>query len=257
MHRMQPKVGTLADKIANRIVRYFPGPRETIAPSRPIVSFTFDDVPLSAWTEGASIVEATGARATFYIAGAMVGTNEPDRRLIPLEGCVDLAGRGHELACHTYAHGKLADYGRKALRADLDRNAVFLGKCDGRRTPRNFAVPYTMSWPPAQAELRRRFRSSRSGLRGINRGSVDLYNLASVGLGDGGPDLEAMRTLLDDLVDRPGWLIFFTHDVSDTPTRFGCRTANFARLVEMAAKRDCAVLTVDAALDALRPLAAT
>lgn len=251
MDEPRPKIGTLADKIANRIVRYFPGPRVKIAPSRPIVSFTFDDVPISAWTQGASIVETAGARATFYIAGALVGTTEPDRRLIPLEGCIDLARRGHELACHTYAHGKLASYGRRALRADLDRNAGFLHQCDGGTRPRNFAVPYTMSWPPAQAELRRRFRSSRSGERGINRGYVDPYNLACFGLGDGGPDLDAMASLLDDLSEKPGWLIFFTHDVADNPTRFGCRTENFARLVEMVAGRGCAILTVDAALDAL------
>lgn len=247
----QLRVGTLTDRIANRVVRHFPGPKVEVAPSRPIVSFTFDDAPESAWTHGASILETVGARGTFYIAGALVGTVEPDRRLIPVEGCIDLARRGHELGCHTYSHDKLARYSKAALSADLERNAAFLAECDGRTGQRNFAVPYAMSWPPAQAGLRRRFRSSRSGIHGCNRGSVDPYNLRAVGLGDGGPDLAAMARLLDDLAARPGWLIFFTHDVTSSPTRFGCRTGNFAGLVEMVADRDCAIMTVDAAIDSL------
>lgn len=245
------KIGTLGDRMANRILRHFPGPRVEIAPVRPIVSFTFDDVPESAWTHGAPILEAAGARGTFYLSGGLVGRQEPSRRLISLEGCRDLAARGHELGCHTFAHRKLASLGAAGLAADLDRNAAFLAGCDGRTGPRNFAVPYTMSWPLAQPELRRRFRTSRGGERGINRGPVDPYNLATHELRDGGLEADAVGTLLDDLLARPGWLIFFTHEIAASPTEFGCTEANFAHLVAEAARRGCEILNVEAAVEAL------
>lgn len=249
--RAQVKTGTLVDRIANRIVRYFPGPRRKVAFSRPIVSFTFDDVPENARTHGATMLEAIGARGTFYIAGGLVGTVERDRKLISLDGCMDLARRGHELGCHTYSHNKLSRYTTAGLQMDLERNAAFLAECDGKTGRRNFAVPYTMSWPPTQAEFQRRFRSCRSGLYGINRGTIALYNLASVALGSGGPSLEAIEILLDELVEEPGWLIFYTHDVSANPTRFGYRYDEFSRLIEMVAARDCAISTVDEAITAL------
>ena len=47
----------------------------------------------------------------------------------------------------------------------------------------------------------------------------------------------------------PGWLIFFTHDISPVPTPYGCTAAAFDRLVRYAVERRCQVLTVDAALD--------
>jgi peptidoglycan/xylan/chitin deacetylase (PgdA/CDA1 family) len=37
-----------------------------------MVSFTFDDVPKSAATVGATILEEYGGRATFYVAGSLV-----------------------------------------------------------------------------------------------------------------------------------------------------------------------------------------
>ena len=38
-----------------------------------MVSFTFDDLPKSAVTTGAGMLEAHGARGTFYVSGGLVG----------------------------------------------------------------------------------------------------------------------------------------------------------------------------------------
>ena len=44
----------------------------------PMVSFTFDDLPKSAVTTGAGLLEARGARGTFYVSGGLVsvGTSQ-------------------------------------------------------------------------------------------------------------------------------------------------------------------------------------
>ena len=41
----------------------------------PLVSFTFDDVPKSAATAGAAILEQHDARGTFYVIGSQVRTS--------------------------------------------------------------------------------------------------------------------------------------------------------------------------------------
>jgi len=46
-----------------------------------------------------------------------------------------------------------------------------------------------------------------------------------------------------------GWLIFATHDVCANPTRFGCQTDFFARVVETAEKSGAALVSVGKALD--------
>ena len=45
----------------------FANPRN-IQPDRPLVSFTFDDVPVSATTKGAAMLQSSGGRGTFYVA---------------------------------------------------------------------------------------------------------------------------------------------------------------------------------------------
>jgi peptidoglycan/xylan/chitin deacetylase (PgdA/CDA1 family) len=63
----------LKARVSNRLARHM-----HIAPLRlpgtsPMVSFTFDDVPESAATVGAPILEEHNAKGTFYISGGLVG----------------------------------------------------------------------------------------------------------------------------------------------------------------------------------------
>ncbi|MCO5144643.1 MAG: polysaccharide deacetylase family protein [Aquamicrobium sp.] len=247
---MTVKIGTIGDRIANRLSRAFPGPTSEIAPARPIVSFSFDDAPRSAWRDGAAILEAAGGRGTYYLAGDLILNHARELDLTPAEGCVDLAARGHELGCHTFSHVKLATMSREALAADLDRNERFLRELDGRTARRNFAVPYTMMSPGRQALLRSRFRSSRSGWPAVNRGMTNLQGLGAVELRQSLFDPGAIGAWLDDLARRPGWLIFFTHHVRENPPGdYGLSPLNFEAAVNAVKARGFDILTVDAALD--------
>lgn len=247
---MNTKIGTLGDRVANRLVRHFPQRTLRVAPGTPIVSFTFDDAPESAWHNGAGILEDHGARGTYYLSGALADQAGDAGRFIGASGCTDLAARGHELASHTFAHRKLADYAPKELIADLDRNDAYLARFDGRVGPRNFAVPFTMASPTIQPVLRKRFRTSRGGLKGVNRGLVDPHYLSVLELRPETSPAE-VAAFYDDLEREPGWLIVFTHDISDTPSAFGYTRLGLAGLVGEAARRGFVLATVDAAMDRL------
>jgi peptidoglycan/xylan/chitin deacetylase (PgdA/CDA1 family) len=68
----------------------------------PLVSFTFDDVPDSAYTNGASILEDYGIQGTFYIASGTCGSTDTHWRVISREQVALLHARGHEIGCHTF-----------------------------------------------------------------------------------------------------------------------------------------------------------
>ena len=170
------------------------------------------------------------------------------------EGYRELAARGHELACHTFSHASVRTLSAKGLAEDLDRNAGYLAGVGGGLAARNFAFPKTVASPHVRRELRRRFRSCRGGHPGINRGAIDRGYLSAVEIRPV-TTIDALTAWIDDLVATPGWLIFFTHDVSDHPTMFGCMPATLERVIGDARARGCAVLTVDAALDEVGPTA--
>lgn len=238
-------------RAVNRALRLRPARPAIISTVTPIVSFTFDDVPDTALTAGAEILDRHGVRGTFYIAGGLAGRVEPGRRLIDLDGCRELAARGHEIGCHTFAHQPVRRLLGTSLAADLDRNADYLEAIDGERRARNFAFPYNAGSLTALGELSRRYRSCRSGGDRINRGAVDLGFLGGMEIRQPEESAEALTARIDEVVRSPGWLIFFTHDVAPAPTDYGCRPETLDRLVSYALSEGCAVMTVGAALDLL------
>jgi peptidoglycan/xylan/chitin deacetylase (PgdA/CDA1 family) len=245
------KLDDIYGRATNRALRlkaYRPAVVET---ATPIVSFTFDDVPDTALTAGAKILEAHGARGSFYIAGSLAGVVEPKRRLIDLDGCRDLAARGHEIGCHTFSHRAVRRMGPGTLDRDLDRNADYLAQIDGKRVRRNFAFPYNAGSLQALRTLRSRYRTCRAGGEKINRGEIDLAFLNGVEIRQPEESALALTARIDEVAREPGWLVFFTHDISDDPTDYGCRPQTLDRLVAYAIEKGCTVETVDAALDRL------
>lgn len=239
------------DRLLNRAIWRLAGPRRQLVTDRPLVSFTFDDVPDSALHNGAAILERHGVRGTFYIAGGLAGQVEPERTLISADGSRELAARGHEVGCHTFAHRRIRDMSSAELAQDLDRNAAFLKEAGIARAPANFAFPYNAAWPPARREFRRRYRTCRGGGEAINRGRVDPLMLKAIEIRQPEEQALTLTRHIDEVRREPGWLVFVTHDVAERPTPFGCLPATLDRLVGHAVDSGCEVLTVDAALDRL------
>jgi hypothetical protein len=78
------------------------------------------------------------------------------------------------------------------------------------------------------------------------------YQLSAVEIAQ--PEAPDLAHWLDALVQTPGWLIYFTHDVSAQPSPFGAHPETLDRLVAHATALGLDVLTVDAALDRLAVL---
>lgn len=247
--RLPALIDQCASRLENRLIRAAPWQVMQVPTREPIVSFTFDDVPASALDLGATILEADGVRGTFYISGGLEGRIEPDRTLIDLAGCRELAARGHEIGCHSYAHRDLRHVDGSALIEDLARNARYLDAIDPRPGRRNFAYPYNSGSFGKRAVLGNAFRTCRAGGEGINRGATDPTFLRAVEIRQPQQHVLGLARWIEALVANPGWLIFFTHDISPRPTPYGCTAPSFRLLVGYALARGCQVLTVDAALE--------
>src|SRR5690606_33836113 len=168
MPDVMTRTSQLTDRLSNRLIWKMATKTRTVDTDVPLVTFTFDDVPDTALTHGATILERHGAKGTFYIAGSLGGQVEPDRTLISPEGCRELARRGHEIGCHTFAHRRIRTFGR-SLADDLDHSRHYLSECGVEQMPRNFAFPYNAAWPLARRILKRRYLTCRGAGEAINR----------------------------------------------------------------------------------------
>src|SRR5215469_3416891 len=70
----------------------------------PIVSFSFDDFPRTAWTCGGSILNASGVKGTYYAAPGLIDTQNKLGDQMTWHDIEAVLSNGHELGCHTFSH---------------------------------------------------------------------------------------------------------------------------------------------------------
>jgi peptidoglycan/xylan/chitin deacetylase (PgdA/CDA1 family) len=214
----------------------------------PMVSFTFDDVPKSAATAGAAILEAHGATGTYYVIGNQVGTSSALWDMVDGDDIVDLHRRGHEIACHTFSHKRACDLDAGTLSSEIVRNQHYLQSLDSSIQVENFAYPFGYGSFVRKRQLKTVFKSCRSIVPGVNSGSVDLQFLRAMPLIDRRIDRDGIERAFDAAQDTNGWLIFYSHDVADQPSPYGCSPALLDAALEAASRRKIPVLNMAEAL---------
>lgn len=221
--------------------------------SKPIVSFTFDDVPESAFVNGARILEQHGIRGTFYIAPGILGTQDEHWRVINREQVAELNQRGHEIGCHTYGHVRVQELAATEMADDIESSRAELREICGDIPLTNFAYPFGVVSLPSKLRLQAQFQSCRSIYSGINHTVVDLALLRSCELYDRTLDLCHLDTLLDETIARNGWLILYTHDVCEQPSWIGCSPTLMEKVVRAVQARGIECATIAQAMAKVRP----
>ncbi len=202
--------------------RYIPTRRVPLRNTRPLLSITFDDVPDSAASNGAAVLDAHGVKGTFYIAPGILGQQDEHWRVVCAEKVAELHRRGHEIGCHTYSHVKVQNLTRtQALEETRKTRAALRGICgDGEFT--NFAYPFGVVSMPRKIQLQSEFTSCRGIYQEMNCGTVDPGLLRAFELYDRTSSEADINRLMDAAVRCNGWLILYTHDVIDDPSWIGC-----------------------------------
>ncbi len=108
----------------------------------PIVSFTFDDFPLSAATRAADILERHHAVGTFYAATELLGAPHPLWEMATKPDLQRLVSAGHEIGLHTHEHQLLWRYTPQSFADDMARNTDTIKQSVRDFVPESFAYPY-------------------------------------------------------------------------------------------------------------------
>jgi peptidoglycan/xylan/chitin deacetylase (PgdA/CDA1 family) len=241
----------LTRRASHRLARHLPLSPSLMRSSEPLVTFSFDDVPTSAHSVAAPMIEAHGARATFYIATGLLGERSDHWTVVGREEIADLHRRGHEIALHSHLHGSTSLLDAGGLVQDLERNRETLRDIHPGIEARNFAYPFGQCTLARKYQLGSLVRSSRSIYAGVNRHVVDAHYLRATELCDARLTPERLDRYLDQARRSCGWLIFLLHDVSDRPSIFGCSRRFLDQALEGTARRGIRIATTDAALDAI------
>ena len=246
----------LIGKGSRFLARNFATKKLPMRNTRPMVSFTFDDVPVSACNVGTSILEQYDARGTFYIAGAGCGKTGPVGLLASIEQIRTVWLRGHEIGCQTYLHSAVSRLCRSELETEYFRNQSTLKMIDDKIVVRNFAYPYGDLSFGARRYLEMQYDSCRSVDHGINHRIADLGSLKSWALENSTIDRKKITALIADTIRTNGWLIFISHDVTDQPSKYGVHPELLAFAVQVGRRSGCQLVTVDEALRLSRGAAA-
>ena len=220
----------------------------------PVVSFTFDDFPRSALTEAGSILRSHGYLGTYYTSFGLMGSRAPTGQIFSEEDLPEFVRQGHELGCHTYHHCHSWDSAPVEFEASIRRNQQALRKLLPGERFHSFSYPISGPRPKTKQLVARHYQMARGGGQTFNSGSADLSFLKAFFIEQSRDNLDAIKHTVDAAVAANGWLIFATHDVEPTPTRFGCTPALFKHVVEYVSGSGAKVLPVGQALGSPSPL---
>jgi peptidoglycan/xylan/chitin deacetylase (PgdA/CDA1 family) len=219
---MQSMLQPFVKGVLRRAARHARSKPLAMRNTAPLVSFTFDDVPDSAYTNGAAVLDRHGLHGTFYVASGTCGSMDTHWRVIGEDQLRALHGGGHEIGCHTFSHVRVEDLDARRMDEECGQNLRRLRElCPGIAVT-NFCYPFGRASLPRKVQLQKRFDSCRGVYEGINAGTADLGMLRVIELYDRTLTPDKLRRALRETRERNGWLIFATHDVADTPSWIGC-----------------------------------
>jgi peptidoglycan/xylan/chitin deacetylase (PgdA/CDA1 family) len=211
----------------------------------PLVSFAFDDFPRTAFTVGGRILENFGVRGTYYAAAGLMNTSNDLGEQFRADDLRALVSAGHELAGHTFSHIASSSLSVEEFQQDVRKGQKALQAVTGLVPSANFAYPFGEVTLAAKKTLGPMMMSSRGIYGGINGpDQVDLNLLRANSLYGDMARAAYVEKLISENVARKGWLIFYTHDVSETPSRYGCTPALFEAALSSTLRSGCKIATV-------------
>ncbi len=209
-----------------------------INPSEKYVTFTFDDVPSTGFINGVEILNNAGKKGTFYVSINLLGNFF---KLEDLNNCIN---SGHELGCHTYEHKNLSTLKSGEIKYQIDKNQEAMKEINDNVTFENFSFPKGAKSITSKCVVSKRFKSCRGTERGFNVKKVDVNNLRTIPLYERRKKLKKIKRTLNKFDKSGGWLIFYTHDIQENFTKYGCSKEYFKSVVAECINRGYEIITV-------------
>ena len=233
---------SLKGKLRRRLVRLQSRRPARVALQRPMVSFSFDDVPVSAITTAGALLEAKDARGTYFICAGLAGQDSRMGAYASRDELLAAEARGHEIACHTFGHLDCAAADAAAIAGDVARNDQALAAW-GVQPTTTFAYPYGDVSHDAKRVAGGRFAVARALHHGLIETGTDLNQAPAVGI-EGQAGADVAQRWLERAAARKAWLILYSHDVRETPSPVGCTPRALEDLIEAVVAAGFDIVTV-------------
>jgi len=217
----------------------------------PFISFTFDDFPRSALYSGGNIMKQYGLRATYYASFGLMGSKAPVGEIFLEDDIVELLTQKHELGCHTFGHCNSFKTKSRIFEDSIVKNRQVLNTLIPGATFRTFSYPIIGPRPITKWRTQKYFDCCRFGGQTFNVNTIDLNFLKAFFLEKSRNHPIHAKQIIDMNKLSNGWLIFATHDISNSPSPYGCTPAFFEEIVKYAEDSGAKILPVAEALDAI------
>jgi peptidoglycan/xylan/chitin deacetylase (PgdA/CDA1 family) len=253
-------------RFAMEATRFLSGRQLAVRTPVPLISFTFDDFPRSAFVNAGAILGRYGVLGTYYVSLGLAGKQSQMGPMYHTEDLIELSRLGHELGCHTFGHCHSWNTPPNIYEKAILDNQQALNEVLPGTAFQTFSYPFSGPRLPVKQVAGRHFLCCRGGgLRAgrfllrhhaggqtFNSGTTDLNLLCAFFLEQSREDPEAVKHLIDQNAQERGWLIFATHDVCDSPSRFGCTLNFFEQVVQWSLESGAQILPVVEAVKVLK-----
>jgi peptidoglycan/xylan/chitin deacetylase (PgdA/CDA1 family) len=177
-----------------------------------------------------------------------MGKMAPTGEMFVLDDLRALHGQGHELGCHTYDHCDAWLTPTQVFEESVLRNRNALATLSLGLEFRTLSYPISVPRPTTKRRVAQHFICCRGGGQSMNIGLADLNLLQAYFVDRDRTDLTRIKEVIMENQRRRGWLIFATHDVARSPSRFGCSADAFEAIVRLAIESGALVMPVGEAV---------
>ncbi len=242
---------SISAKLQRRLIQWKAVAPLASSPASSLVSFTFDDFPKSAADTGADILEAVGARGTYYACSRFSGQSNIVGDLFDERDIAALAKAGHEIGSHTRGHIDCAQTPVEIALADIENGDADLAAMGGPAPITQFAYPFGETRLALKRALKGRYRGARGVLFGMNQRGSDALQLRAIEIdADSSSHARAMNAI-DYAARKPVWLVFFTHDVRASASPFGVTPSTLKQISIAVRDAGLPMATMSGAMDVL------
>lgn len=200
-----------------------------------LVSFTFDDGPLSSLTEAAPTLQKHGLTGTNYVITDCVGmTTVPnscrannDRLYMTWEQITQLQSQyGWEIGSHGVDHQCLASSGDDCQTDKLTADQVDAQMADSRSALAEHGIEATAFAPPygdydhTVMAKTAKYYSSMRGFKdeNVNHWPFSDYLLNNVAVQEGRTTVATLKAKVDEAIENQSWTVFTFHDIVPNPS---------------------------------------
>jgi peptidoglycan/xylan/chitin deacetylase (PgdA/CDA1 family) len=205
------------------------------------VSLAFDDAWLSQYDNALPLLDASGFKATFYIATRQLA-DYGFPGYMSINQIKEVAARGHEMGAHTRTHRALTSLTASEQEFEIvgsrdDLLAMNVGSIS------TFAYPFGAYNATTLSIVRDNFAAARSSIGGAVQSTSPRSELPRMSV-EVDTSFAEVKAKIDQAMAKKEWLILVFHQVNNSSDRYTVSPSTLSQIINYLANNDIPVVTV-------------